>query len=135
MAVVPSTLWGVKSPGPPKGLEAAGRRVWRTAVNDLPPGYEFDGRELLVLERACNQADVNAHLDALVAKDGYLDVGSAGQTRVSTVVVEARQGRIALARLLGELKFPDEDAVPRTSRSRRSLEANRVRWADGTQAS
>lgn len=113
----------------------AGERVWRTAVNDLPDGYEFDGRELLLLERACNQADVNAGLDTLIAKDGYLDVGSAGQTRVSTVVVEARQGRIALARLLGELQFPDENAVPRTSRSRRSLEANRAWWADGQKVS
>jgi len=125
----------VKSLNPPKGLAAAGKQVWQTAVSDLPDGHEFDGRELLLLERACVQADANAHLEALIAKDGYLDVGSAGQTRVSTVVVEARQGRIALARLLGELKFPDEDAVPRTSRSRRSLEANRARWADGSQVS
>jgi phage terminase small subunit len=114
----------VKPKCPPR-LDAAGRALWRRFVER----FEFDPHELAVLESACRQADDVATLEALIADDGMTVPGSAGQPRLHPAVAEARNGRLALGKLLAQLRLP-EDAQPiRSEASTRAQRAAEVRWA------
>lgn len=115
-------------PSPPPGLAAAGCALWQTVCADLPPELGFDSRELAILAAACQQADAVAGLEDAIERDGVMIVGAAGQSRMNACVTEARQGRVALARLLGDLDLPDEAQEPRTAASKRAQVAARTRW-------
>lgn len=73
----------------PKGLQAAGRRLWR----DVTARFELDAPELAVLTAACRTADL---LDVLAVD---LDANA----------VEHRQQAITLSRLVASLRLPDEE--------------------------
>jgi phage terminase small subunit len=115
-------------PKPPSGLAATGRALWLAVCEDAPAELEFDSRELAILEAACRQADAVAALERAIKRDGAMITGAAGQRRLNGAVTEARQGRIALTRLLGELRVPDEAEEPRTAASKRGAHAAKVRW-------
>ena len=91
-------------PSAPEGLGEAGARLWRAVADD----FDLDARELDLLARACRQADDVARLEEVVAAEGVKSRGSTGQAVVSPFLVEARQGRAAVARLLAQLDLPDE---------------------------
>jgi P27 family predicted phage terminase small subunit len=112
----------------PSGLRPAGRALWRRIHTGLPAECELDDREVAILSAACRQADDVAALEAAIAEDGVVATGSRGQPRLNPLVTEARQGRLAVARLLGELDLSDPDAEPRTARSRRAKQAADARW-------
>ena len=116
-------------PTPPEGLAAAGRRLWVSILADLPSEMELEARELVVLEAACRQADAVAVLERAVKRDGVMVKGASGQRRLNGAVSEVRQGRIALARLLGDLDLPAEQA-PQTASSKRARRAAQTRWAE-----
>jgi|SRR5215211_695836 len=109
-------------PRAPDGLGRAGKRLWASIVGE----YELDSRELLVLEQAARQADAVQALEAEVSESGIVGPGSRGQMRLSPTVVELRQARLALTKLLGELALPtpDEEMLP----SRRGRKAAEARW-------
>ena len=118
-------------PKPPGGLSRAGKALWRSISGDLADGMELDARELAVLDAACRQADSVAVLERAVKRDGTMVRGASGQRRLNGAVPEIRQGRIALARLLGEVDLAGEQA-PGTAASRRGRRAADVRWAEHT---
>lgn len=100
---------------PPSKLGAAGKALWHDIADDMPDGLEFDQRELAVLATAARQADTIASLERAIKRDGVMIVGAAGQRRLNAAVTELRQGRVALARLLGELKVePETGGKPRS---------------------
>lgn len=120
-------------PPPPADLKprGRGRRFWRAVV------AEFDGTnvELELLEEACRELDELDELRAAVARDGATVAGSKGQTRTHPALVELRQGRAELRRLLDALSLPTpqgagavEDVVSLTSR--RAQRAAHTRWAN-----
>lgn len=113
----------------PTGLEAAGKRLWKQIDGGLPRGWELDDREQALLHAACRQADDLERLEAAIRSEGTMASGSRGQPIVNPAVVEARQARAQLARLLGDLSLPDEAAEPRTAASRRGQHAANTRWA------
>jgi P27 family predicted phage terminase small subunit len=113
---------------PPKGLSEAGRALWRQIQRAVPDDAELDEREAAILAAACRQADDVAALEAAIAAHGVVVEGSRGQPRLSPLMTEARQGRLALARLLGELDLSDADAQRRSARSRRGQQAANARW-------
>lgn len=119
-----------RRPKAPSGLASAGRSLWSRIVGDLPDGFEFDQRELALLAAACRQADAIAGLEQTIKRDGTVVRGAAGQRRLNGAVTEARQGRIALARLLGELDIPAEEERSQTAASQRARRAADVRWAE-----
>jgi hypothetical protein len=94
----------------------------------LPDDAELDEREAAILAAACRQADDVAALEEAIAKQGVVVEGSQGQPRLSPLVTEARQGRLAVARLLGELDLADPDAEPRSAKWRRARHAADARW-------
>ena len=112
------------APPPPENLGDAGRALWLACTDDI----EFDSHELPQLAMACAQADMIAMLEDALSEDGVLTAGSKGQTRVSGAVVELRQSRLALSRLLRALDLPggDEQLTPGQLRARRASEA---RWS------
>jgi hypothetical protein len=94
------------NPKPPTGTNEAGRRLWREVID----GYELDEHERALLVEAVRTIALLEQLDAAVRRDGPL-VESPQGLRAHPAAVEARQQRIALARLLAALRLPagDED--------------------------
>lgn len=117
------------TPKTPAGLSATGRRLWASILADLPAELELEARELVVLEAAARQSDVIASLERAVRRDGTMVKGASGQRRLNGAVAEIRQGRIALARLLGDLDLPAEQ-TPQTASSKRARKAAQTRWAE-----
>lgn len=114
--------------GVPKGLGNRGRALFASVAKALPDSLEFDEREVAILTMAARQADDVQRLETVVKEKGPMVKGSAGQPVVNPAVVEARQGRLAINRLLGELSIPDAEEEPRTAASRRSQHAANTRW-------
>ncbi len=112
----------------PGALGPAGLRLWRTVTAGLPPDWELDEREHALLELACRQADDLRALEDAVKRDGYTVTGSRGQTRLHPAVAEVRQGRLALARLLGALELPDAEQAPQSESTLRAQRAAHARW-------
>ena len=90
----------------------------------MSPGVELDEREQALLEAAAHQADAIAALEADVAERGHILDGARGARVVNPAVPEARQGRLALGRLLGGLDLPDSQSLT----GLRAGKAARARW-------
>ena len=90
----------------------------------LPAHFEFDERDLALLELAEQQA---ADVDALLA-----DVRARGvrndDDRLNSAVREARQARIALARILGQVDMPEAG----TGAQIHGRRAAHARWAEAS---
>ena len=115
-----------KAPPPPKDLGAAGAALWR----QLHTRLRFEAHELAVLHFAARQADDVRRLEDLLAEQGPVVAGSQGQPRLSPVLAELRQSRLAVGKLLGELRIPDdENSRPLTPAQRRAKKAAEARWA------
>lgn len=113
-----------RKPRQPARLGAAGKKLWTSLVDT----FDFDAREVAVLERACRQCDDVALLEGLLERDGLSTVGSTGQPKLTPIVSELRQGRLAVARLLGDLALPDGSQMPATARTVRARKAANHRW-------
>jgi hypothetical protein len=88
-------------PRPPAGLRAPGRRLWASIIDS----YDLDEHELALVVEAVRTVDLCDTLDAAVRKDGPL-IESPQGLKAHPAAVEARQQRIALARLLAALRMP-----------------------------
>jgi hypothetical protein len=87
----------------------------RDAVTDK---YELSEHEQVLLDSACRLADHVALLDAAVVLDGVTVPTATGAPKVNPALTEARQGRLALSKLLTDLALPvnvDDDAPKRES--------------------
>lgn len=103
---------GPEAPVGPEGLGEPGRRLWSSVVST----YELDEHERALLVEAVRTVDLLDDLDAAVRRDGVI-VDTATGTKAHPAAVEARQQRIALARLLAALRLPDgEDGTARPPR-------------------
>lgn len=114
---------------PPAGMGNPGRALWRQIAKALPEAWAFDERELALLRTACRQADDLSKLETVIKSEGVMSTGSAGQPVVHPAVTEARQGRLAMGRILGQLSLPDEEEQPRTAAGKRAQRAASSRWA------
>jgi hypothetical protein len=71
--------------------------------------WDLDEHELLQLAQAAKLADRLAALDAIVDDQGVMVAGTADTAaRVHPALIESRQSRIALARLLAALRLPTD---------------------------
>ena len=106
-------------PRTPDGLRAPGLRLWRSVVDV----WSLDEHELAMLVEAVRTVDL---LDRLVRKDGPIIPTPQGP-RAHPAAVEARQQRIALARLLAALRLPDgEEGDESQNRRQRRVGARGV---------
>lgn len=93
----------------PSGLGAAGRRLWRSVVDE----FELAEHELAQLEEACRTRDMIVILRAQLSGDGLMIASSQG-ARLHPAVAEIRAQQLTLARLLATLGVPalEEDSLP-----------------------
>lgn len=118
-------MTATKKPRAPTGLGVAGKALW----GRLNERYSFDPREQAILDAACRQVDLVVELERVLTDDGVIVVGSKGQQRVSGLVAEVRQGRLCLAKLLGDLQLPSEEQQrAATWRSAQAKKAADSRW-------
>lgn len=92
------------TPHPPEGLDEAGDRLWRSVVDS----FELDEHEITLLAQACRTVDTIDALQAAIDADGPLIETRSGP-KAHPAVVEIRQQRIVLARLLVALRVPIGD--------------------------
>lgn len=102
------------NPAPPRGTKVPGRRLWAAMLAD----YDFDEHELVLLREATRTVDLLDALAAIVEREGLMVAGPSGD-RVHPALVEARQLKIALARLLAALRLPAGEAGDHQAGSRR----------------
>jgi hypothetical protein len=105
----------IPKPKPPAGTGKAGAKLWRAVLTE----YDLEEHELLLLREATRTVDTLDLLEARVARDGPL-LGSSQGERAHPALVEARQQRITLARLLAALRLPagEEEAGDRRPQRR-----------------
>jgi hypothetical protein len=87
----------VTIPRAPQGARSAGRRLWRAVLRD----YDLDEHEQALLTQAVHVADTCEDLQVLVDRDGPVL-----EDRAHPALVELRQQRILLARLIVALRVP-----------------------------
>ncbi|MGH3484340.1 MAG: hypothetical protein ACRDPQ_14030 [Nocardioidaceae bacterium] len=89
------------APDAPDDCGDAGRALW----SDITTEYELDEHELALLREIVHTVDVLAELRAIAKSDGLV-IESPQGGRTHPALIEARQQRIALARLLAALRMP-----------------------------
>jgi len=91
-------------PAPPKGTGVNGGKLWR----DVLDKYELEQHELMLLREMVRTVDLLDKLVAITTREGLMVEGPHG-SKPHPGVVEARQARIALARLTAALRLPAGD--------------------------
>lgn len=88
----------------PTGLKAGGRKLWKSVTDD----YELGEHELSILLEASRTVDALDELQRIVRDEGVTNVSPQG-VRAHPALVEARQQRVTLAKLVASLRIPLED--------------------------
>ncbi|MEU8608764.1 hypothetical protein AB0C29_12270 [Actinoplanes sp. NPDC048791] len=89
---------------PPAQLRAPGRRLW----DSITGVYDLDEHELALLREIVRTVDLCDDLEERVRRDGSV-IESPQGLKAHPAAVEARQQRIALARLMAALRMPAGD--------------------------
>lgn len=92
----------IKIPPTPPGTGTAGRRLWRSVVEE----FELSEHEATLLARACRIADTCAQLQGIVDKEGPMTTTRLGDVKPHPALVELRQQSLVLARLIVALRVP-----------------------------
>jgi hypothetical protein len=118
----------VSIPRAPKGLEVAGRRLWRGTFEEREDGSRLVLRadELALLEEACRMADDVARIRAELDGAPLVVAGSKGQDVAHPLRGELHRTVGTLDRLLRTLALPDDDGG--TSREWAGRRLARARW-------
>lgn len=101
----------MSKPKTPAGTGTAGSKLWKAVVDE----YELEEHELLLLREMVRTVDTLDALEARVVADGVMLSSSQGD-RAHPALVEARQQRIALARLQAALRLPAGEEESGTQR-------------------
>lgn len=89
----------------PRNLKAGGRKLWLAVTDE----YELAEHELSVLLEACRTVDALGALERIIRDEGVTNVSPQG-VRAHPALVEARQQRVTLAKLIASMRIPlDED--------------------------
>ena len=101
-----------KSVKPQVGESPGAALVRRVRKDMAAEQLEPDGREVELLSLAEDLANRVAELEAAIATDGLTSVSKGGLVRLHPAVTEARQSRVALARVLGQIQMRDDAKNP-----------------------
>lgn len=110
------------TPEAPAGLKDAGQTLWDSVVGD----YDLEEHEARLLLEMCRTADQLDLLAAAVDRDGPILDG-----RAHPGLVEARQLRIAFARLSAALRLPAGDTEDTQKGARRPQRRSGARGVYG----
>jgi hypothetical protein len=100
-------------PPAPSGIGPRGRRLWRSIVG----AYALADHELVLLAEACRVVDRLEEIRAVVERDGSMVVGSKNQMVMHPGILEERQQRDLLARLIARLSLPADDEAEAAGRA------------------
>jgi hypothetical protein len=116
-----------RTPKPPSATGESGRRLWEQVVER----FDLDEHERALLLEAVRTVDTLDRLAAVVEKDGPMTVNGRGEAVAHPAVIEARQQRLVLARLVASLRLPEdaEDAEGRPQRRGAARGAYGIRGA------
>jgi hypothetical protein len=97
-------------PYKPRGLKAAGAKLW----DEVVAGWDLDNEahKLAVLEHACRTMDDLARFQREMIKAPLIVKGSAGQACMNPIQSEIRFARGLLAQLLARLAFEPPEENP-----------------------
>jgi hypothetical protein len=93
-------------PAVPTGTAAAGRRLWREVLTR----FDLDEHETAVLRECVRTVDQLDALDATIRRDGVVVLNARGRQVAHPALVEARQHRTVLMRLIASLRLPEDAA-------------------------
>lgn len=101
-------------PPTPAGLSAAGRRLWDNVLDE----WDLDPTEFGLLREACL---VVTRIDALekLVGDNFIVPGQKGNPAPHPAMVEARQQRMVLYRILDKLNIKEDARVAARNRPKR----------------
>lgn len=99
----------------PAGAKKVGMCLWNAVVTE----YELEAHELVLLRELVRTVDLLDDLADAVRAAGPLGKAPDGSPRLHPAVVEARQTRIALARLQAALRLPTGEAQDDPAAGRR----------------
>ena len=88
----------------PANLKAGGKRLWKAITDE----FELGQHELSVLLEASRTVDALEALEKIVRAEGVTHQSPQG-VRAHPALVEARQQRVTLAKLVASLRIPLED--------------------------
>ena len=91
-------------PAAPRGTGRNGGKLWR----DILGKYELGEHEMALLREMVRTVDLLDKLATITSRQGVIATGPHG-SKPHPAVVEARQARIALARLTAALRLPAGD--------------------------
>lgn len=97
------------TPRSPVTLNAAGRRLWKSVCTK----FDLPEHERVILAECCRTVDTIDELVDIAKADGLLIESSQGR-KTHPALVEARQQRLVLAKLLAVLgipEIPEEDGA------------------------
>jgi hypothetical protein len=118
---------------PPRGLNTAGRTLWKGIADE----WDLRPDELRILGDAAREADIIDRLEAAGKQVELTVKGSMGQEVIHPIFAEIRQHRSTLAALLRQLKLtePDEEGSADSggpkkpmSRTESAKKAAQARW-------
>jgi hypothetical protein len=92
----------VSIPRAPTGAGTAGKKLWKAVLDS----FELAEHEQTLLRQAVRVADLCEQLQAVVDAEGAMLTGHDNQPRTHPAVIELRQQRIVLARLVVALRVP-----------------------------
>ena len=93
----------------PKGSSVNARKLWE----EVTSRYDLDQHEEGILREACRTVTDLDALAGVIARDGIMGADD----RVHPALVEARQQRITLTRLVASLRLPED--IPLDGRPQR----------------
>lgn len=92
-------------PKKPRKLYGTGLKLWEQITQNHGLGVH----EAALVEELCRVRSMIADLDSEIEKTGLIITGPHG-SKMSPAVTEARQQRLAFARIVQVLEFPDVEA-------------------------
>lgn len=108
----------------PDGLGDSGKALWVSIADK----YDLRSDEARVLTDACREADLIDRIETEMSDASMIVKGSMGQPAINPMVSELRQHRGTLARMLGQLKLPDEPGEG-SGESNQQRAAVNTRWS------
>ncbi|MCA1007015.1 hypothetical protein LCL87_14920 [Rhodococcus hoagii] len=94
-------------PRMPRGLGGAGRRLWKSTLDEFE--LDTEPHKIEILTQACKVTDKISELDAAQKGQPPTTRGSTQQLVIHPLISEVRFQRGLLAQLLGKLGLPDTD--------------------------
>ena len=111
---------------PPEGLDAAGRRFWRSVL----ASYDLSPAECELLRQACRTVDLLERIDDQLSREDLTVPGSRGQQRNHPLLFASVEQRRTLGQLMNALALPMPDEIEGKKRSPAAVKAAQARWRE-----